>query len=181
MTEMALPTARDWMTKEVLTLSPEDDLFHAIDQLLANSFAAAPVIDEDRCLLGMLTEKDCLRVLANVAYENDLDGGAVSEYLSVIRAVCTPEMDLFRVSNLFLSTNFPLLPVVDETESLCGVISRRDLLRGVRAFREEVNQQYSEQERVAGHQADRPRSIESMQKVAASQSREQMARLFGRR
>ena len=181
MSDLSLPTAGDWMTTDVLSFSPGDDLFQAIDQLLANHFAAAPVVDSDRRVVGMLTEKDCLRVLANVAYENDLDGGDVSEYLSVIRAVCTPEMDLFRVSDLFLSTNFPLLPVVDETEALCGVISRRDLLRGVCVFREEVNRQFSEREKVAGHQADRPRSIESMQKVAASQSREQMARLYGRR
>lgn len=180
MTEMALPTARDWMTKEVLTLSPEDDLFDAIDQLLANSFAAAPVIDDDRCLLGMLTEKDCLRVLSNVAYEDDLhDGGKVGEYQSTIRSICGPEMDLFRVANLFLSTNFPLLPVVEEGK-LCGVISRRDLLRGVRAFRDQLNERRSAFEEVAGHQADRPRSIESMQRSAANQSRDQLVNLFRR-
>lgn len=180
MVDMALPTARDWMTRDVLTLSPEDDLFHAIDELLANSFAAAPVIDGDRCLLGMLTEKDCLRVLSNVAYEDDLhDGGKVGEYQSTIRAICGPEMDLFRVANLFLSTNFPLLPVV-EGGKLCGVISRRDLLRGVRAFRDQLNVQRSALEAVAGRQSDRPKSIESMQRTVANQSPGQLVRLFRR-
>ena len=180
MSESVIPTARDCMTKDVLSFSPEDDLFDAIGLLLANHFAAAPVVDEDHCLLGMLTEKDCLRVLSNVAYEDDLIGGAVNEYQSAIRAICEPGMDIFRVADLFLSTNFPLLPVV-EGGKLCGVISRRDLLRGVGQFRQQMDRERSKLEAEAGHQADRPRSIESMQRAAANRSRDQLVRLFGRK
>lgn len=180
MTEVVLPTAGDWMSKDILTFRPDDDLFAAIDQLLDNSFAAAPVVDEEESLVGMLTEKDCLRVLSNVAYDNDLDGGRVREFHSAIRAVASSSMDLFRVTDLFLSTNFPLLPVVDETR-LVGVVSRRDLLRGVRWFREQLNQKQGDFERQAGHQSDRPRSIESMQRSFAENSRDQLVRLFRRR
>lgn len=180
MSESVIPTARDCMTKDVLSFRPEDDLFSAIDHLLENHFAAAPVIDEDRCLLGMLTEKDCLRVLSNVAYEDDLLGGEVRDFQSAIRAICEPGMDIFRVTDLFLSTNFPLLPVVEEGK-LCGVISRRDVLRGVGAFRERMDRERSAREEVAGQQADRPRSIEGMQRAAANQSRDQLVRLFGRK
>lgn len=180
MTEVVLPTAGDWMSKDILTFRPDDDLFAAIDQLLSNHYAAAPVVDEDEALVGILTEKDCLRVLSNVAYENDLDGGKVKEFHSVIGAVASPNMDLFRVTDLFLSTNFPLLPVVEE-EHLVGVISRRDLLRGVRWFREQLNRLQGDFERAAGHQSDRPRSIESMQRTFAQSSRDQLVRLFRRR
>lgn len=180
MHDLDLPTAGDWMTKDVLCFAPDDDLFDAIDQLLGHHYAAAPVIDGDRHVVGILTEKDCLRVLTNVAYENDLDGGKVSEFQSVVRAICTPDMDIFGLTELFLSTNFPLLPVVEEGR-LCGVISRRDLLRGVCAFRDSLNREIAAREQAAGHQADRPRSIESMQRVAASQSPAQMARLYRRR
>lgn len=180
MTELLLPTAGDWMSKDVLSFRPDDDLFEAIDQLLDNHFAAAPVVDDEGVLVGMLTEKDCLRILSNVAYENDLTGGEVQELHSAIRAVASSEMDLFRVTELFLSTNFPLLPVVDDGR-LVGVISRRDLLRGVKAFREALNKAQGNLERAAGHQADRPRSIESMQRSFAANSRDQMVRLLRRR
>lgn len=179
-TDVALPTARDWMSTSVLTFSPEDELFDAIELLLKNSFAAAPVVDEDNCILGMLTEKDCLRVLSNLAYDNDLEGGYVKDYQSAIRVIVAPEMDLFRVAEMFLGTNFPLLPVV-EGGKLCGVISRRDMLRGVRAFRSELDRRQRDQETSAGHQADRPKTIETMQRTVASQSRDQLVRLFTRR
>lgn len=175
-----IPTAADCMTVRVRTFAPEDDVFDAIDVLLENSFAAAPVVDQDRCLLGMLTEKDCLRILSNVAYDNDLEGGTVRDYQSTIRTICEPDMDIFRVAEKFLATNFPLLPVVEDGK-LCGVISRRDLLRGVKAFRERLNRAQRRLESVAGMQADRPRSIEGMQRSAANQSRDQLASLFRRR
>ena len=179
-TDVALPTARDWMSTRVLTFSPDDDLFDAIDQLLENSFAAAPVVDEDKCLLGMLTEKDCLRLLSHLAYDNDFDSGKVQDYHSAIRVIVEPHMDLFAVAEMFLSTNFPLLPVVEKGK-LCGVISRRDMLRGVRAFRNSLLRKQGQAELHAGHQADRPRSIETMQRIVANQSRDQLVRLFARR
>lgn len=181
MTGVSLPTVRDCMTSSALTFAPGDDLFHAIDLLLSNHFAAAPVVDGEKCLLGMLTEKDCLRVLSNLAYDDELESGrVVSEYHSAIRVICEPEMDLFRVTEMFLATNFPLLPVVED-DRLVGVISRRDALRGVKRLRADLDRSRHQFEQEAGHQADRPRSIESMQRTFASKSRNQLVRLLGRK
>lgn len=180
MMDVALPTARDCMTTRVLTFSPEQDLFEAIAQLLRHSYAAAPVVDEDDRLTGMLTEKDCLRVLSNLAYDADFEGGKVRDYESAIRIACEPDMDIFGVADRFLSCNFPLLPVV-EGEKLVGVISRRDTLRGVEKLRGNLAAQARRFERIAGSQADRPRGIEGMQRAAANHSPDQLAQLFGRR
>lgn len=179
MLDVPLPTARDCMTARVLTFTPGQDLFEAMAQLLKHSFAAAPVIDEDGRLVGMLTEKDCLRVLSNIAYDEDLEGGKVSDYQSPIRLVCEPAMDIFGVADRFLACNFPLLPVV-EGEKLVGVISRRDTLRGVQALRNRIEQANRKFQEMAGHQADRPRSIEHMQRAAASSSKAQLANLLRR-
>lgn len=180
MIDVALPTARDCMTTRVLTLSPEQDLFEAIAQLLKHSFAAAPVVDEDYRLVGMLTEKDCLRVLSNFAYDDDLEGGKVADYQSAIRIVCEPEMDIFGVTDRFLACNFPLLPVV-ENERLVGVISRRDTLRGVERLRNRLDTENRRFEEAAGRQANRPRSIEGLQRAAAQSSRAQLVQLLGRK
>ena len=182
MYDVDLPTARDCMTTRarVLAFLPEHDVFDAMAELLKHHFAAAPVVDEDNRVLGMLTEKDCLRILSNLAYDDDLEGGKVSDYQSQMRLICEPDMDIFGVTNRFLECNFPLLPVVEDNK-LIGVISRRDTLRGVRELRRRLDQARSKMEQVAGHQADRPRGIESMQKTAANQSPEQLARLMGRK
>ena len=180
MYDVVLPTARDCMTTTVLCFSPDDDLFEAMAKLLENHFAAAPVVDEGRRVLGLLTEKDCLRSLSNFAYDDDLEGGKVKEFQSEMTVTCEPNMDIFGLSNRFLATNFPLLPVV-EGDKLVGVVSRRDTLRGVQELRRRLDTARQRLEEVAGHQADRPRGIESLQRSAASQSREQLVRLMGRK
>ena len=180
MYDVELPTARDCMTVNVLTFSPDDDLFAAMAQLLKNHFAAAPVVDRERRVLGILTEKDCLRSLSNFAYSDQLEGGKVSEFQSPVKESCKPNLDIFAVTNRFLATNFPLLPVIDD-DKLVGVISRRDTLRGVQELRRRLDLARKKREEAAGHQADRPRGIADMQRSAASQSPEQLARLMGRK
>ncbi|MEM7356515.1 MAG: CBS domain-containing protein [Acidobacteriota bacterium] len=180
MYDVVLPTASDCMTTTVLTFSPEDDLFESMAKLLENHFAAAPVVDDNGQVLGILTEKDCLRSLSNIAYDDDLEGGTVRDFQSEVKVSCQPNMDIFGVSNHFLATNFPLLPVIDN-DKLVGVISRRDTLRGVQELRRRLDQARRRLEETAGHQADRPRGIESMQRSAASQSPEQLVRLMGRK
>ncbi len=180
MYDVELPTASDCMTTNVLRLSPGDHVFDAMAQLLKHHFAAAPVVDEDDRVIGMLTEKDCLRVLSNLAYDDDFEGGKVRDLQSPLKLACEPNMDLFGVVDRFLSSNFPLLPVV-ENDKLIGVISRRDTLRGVRELRRRFDVERRKLEEAAGRQADRPVGIESMQKSAASQSREQLVRVMGRK
>ncbi len=180
MYDVVLPTARDCMTTTVVAFSPEDDLFEAMAKLLENHFAAAPVIDNEQRVLGILTEKDCLRSLSNFAYDDELEGGRVKDFLSPMSDFCEPGMDIFGVSNRFLNTNFPLMPVL-QNGKLVGVISRRDTLRGVQELRRRLDMARRKLEEAAGHQADRPRGIESMQRSAASQSPEQLARLMGRK
>lgn len=181
MDDFPLPTARDWIQKSPFNLAPDDDLFDALERLAKYHVAAAPVIDSHGKLIGMLTEKDCLRVLSTVAYEGDIKEGRVADYQSPIRVVLQPSMDLFRVAETFLATNFPTLPVVDDGR-LIGLISRQAMLRGILDFRVALLKRLAQAEAGAGRQADRPRSIEHMQQVfARAGNRDQLVRLLGRK
>ncbi len=179
MNELALPTARNWMKPPAVTLTPTDELFSAIDRLLAAHVATAMVLD-DGLLVGIFTEKDAVRALSRLIY-NDSGGGTVEDHMSTEFVSCAPDMDFFRVGELFLGCNFPSLPVVEDG-SLIGVIERRALLASVNDYRRRLDQARSaEAARAAGRQADRPRGIEASQQAAAHTTREQLVRLFSRR
>ncbi|MBT4096540.1 MAG: CBS domain-containing protein, partial [Gemmatimonadetes bacterium] len=62
-----LPTVQDVMDTKVPTLSPSTPVLDAIDFLLKNRVTGAPVVDADGTLLGILTEKDCLQLVARSA------------------------------------------------------------------------------------------------------------------
>jgi CBS domain-containing protein len=52
------------MTKEIETAFPDDSLKSAVDRMIAKKIGCLPVV-EDGKLLGLLTETDCLQVLAS--------------------------------------------------------------------------------------------------------------------
>lgn len=174
-----IPTASDLMTPPRLVLSPELDMVEAIDRLVEKQVAAASVVDDGGRLLGMLTEKDCLRVLSTSAYEDVFKAGSVADYMSAVRVVLEPDMDIFQTAEQFLCCNFPTLPVVEEGR-LVGRLSRRGMLKGVRKF---IQESLAQRQRLLEEQAkgaERPRSIEEMQQTAARSNPKGLAGLFSR-
>jgi len=126
---MDVPTVRDCMNTKLVTLSPGMRIREAIKVLLKHKISGAPVVDGDRRLVGVLSEKDCLRIFANGAY-NVLPGGVVGQYMSKDVMTIDDGADLFTVADTFLRNPFRRLPIVDEAGVLVGQISRRDVLNG---------------------------------------------------
>ena len=46
------------------------NVYFAIGMSLKIEISGAPVVDEDKNLCGILSEKDCLRIIANGSYYN---------------------------------------------------------------------------------------------------------------
>ena len=78
-----IPTARVLMEKVPTTFSPGMNLVEAIEALAQMHVAAAPVVDEDGGFLGMLTDKDCLRIVSVSAFHRPR-GGKVADFLSPV-------------------------------------------------------------------------------------------------
>lgn len=54
---------KDYMVTEVIAVGPDIPLKGAIDIMIINKFGCLPVVNEDRKLIGMLTETDLLQLL----------------------------------------------------------------------------------------------------------------------
>jgi len=52
--------AKDIMTKDVITVRPEDDVDKVAQLLLENKISGIPVVDENHRVIGMITEKDLM-------------------------------------------------------------------------------------------------------------------------
>ena len=123
------PIVKNYMTTRLITLSKDMDVYFAIGLLLKNRISGAPVTDNNDHLVGILSEKDCLRIFANGSFYN-MPGGAVSRFMTKAVATVSPETDLFSVADIFLKHNYRRLPVV-KGKKLVGQISRRDVLRAI--------------------------------------------------
>ena len=119
--------AGDLMTKDVVSVKKDTSIYEALELLRKNDITGMPVIDDDKTLVGILTEKDCLRTLVHAAY-SELPSGTVKDYMTSPVLTISPDQDIFSVADLFLKQAFRRLPVVKNGE-LVGQITRRDLLR----------------------------------------------------
>ncbi len=127
-----LIAAQDIMSKSLVTLHPEMDMIEAMFLLLKHRVSGATVVDEEWRVVGVLSEKDCLRMFANGAY-NKSPSGHVRDYMSTDVTTIEPSTDLFTIADIFLKNSFRRLPVI-ENGKLIGQISRRDVLDGSRAL-----------------------------------------------
>jgi CBS domain-containing membrane protein len=59
----------DIMTREVETVTPQDSVQTAIDRLLEKRFGCLPVVNEQRELVGIVTESDLLRLARRLLTE----------------------------------------------------------------------------------------------------------------
>ena len=126
-----IPTAREIMTTQLVTLQPKTTVAEAIKTLLRHSISGAPVVDEDGALLGILSEFDCLRAIANEQFHSDHDeSGVVEDLMTRGGETIGPDSDLFQVAQTFVTLRVRRLPVLEDGR-LLGQVSRRDVLRAL--------------------------------------------------
>ena len=120
---------RRYMATQVVTFTPEMRIREAVATLVKYSYTGAPVIDPDGTLVGMLSEKDCLRV-AVLANAEGASEALVGDFMTTEVDSVAPDADLLDVAQRFVGAPYKRLPVV-ERGKLVGQISRIDVLRAI--------------------------------------------------
>ena len=123
----------DFMTTHLATARPEMDLLALVDLLLIQGISGAPVVDQDGKLVGMISEQDCLRKILVGTYQGDI-GGRVEDAMTSPVETVKMGASIVEVAEQMLVTNRRRFPVIDLEGRLRGQISRRDLLKAVRAY-----------------------------------------------
>ena len=121
-----------YMTTNVISFTPEQEVQEVIDIIIANKISGAPVLNSKKELIGIISEKDCLRLIIDNAYHNlETSLRQVSSYMSKDVKTVSADMDVVDVANKFLLSNFRRYPVVDNGKFI-GLISRRDILKAAK-------------------------------------------------
>ena len=136
------------MTGKVVTLSADKSVQYAWKQMLAHVVKVMPVIDENRRVVGILTDEDLLEragVRQRLSLALKLDDEEINRELNSLGdsqllvkdvmshpVITVKESDSlgFAVS-LMVKHRLKRLPVIDEQARLAGMLSRLDVLRQV--------------------------------------------------
>jgi len=132
---MPSKTAGEIMSPLVVTLSPDKNIYEAMHTLLKKRTSCAPVIDAERRLVGILSEKDCLRILSAEAFEG-MPQATVAGYMTAPVETLAPETSVYDIVHRFLERAFHQMPVVDGKGDVVGQVSRRDVLRAIESMRD---------------------------------------------
>jgi CBS domain-containing protein len=119
----------DYMSRNVVKLRPEMEILHAVHSLIGGSVSGAPVVDDRDTVVGMLTERDCMKVVLNAAYHQE-HGGLVKEFMATDIEVMNPDLSIVDAARNFYEKRYLRYPVVDNGR-LVGVISRSDVMRAM--------------------------------------------------
>jgi CBS domain-containing protein len=118
----------DLMTRDVLTLGPEDDLSLAETILALGGIRHLPVVDGRMRLLGLVSQRDVLRAGSNVS--------PMAKRARLAREVMTPNLitvrsftPLRQALRLILDNKIGCLPVVEGDGRLIGIMTESDVVR----------------------------------------------------
>jgi CBS domain-containing protein len=120
---------KDHMVTNVVTLDPDMEILHATQLLIRHDISGAPVLDKHGRLIGVLTERDCMRVTLQAGYHG-APGGLVRDYMSPAPVSVSPEDTILDVAEKFINERYRRYPVLDGGR-LVGVISRREVMRAM--------------------------------------------------
>jgi CBS domain-containing protein len=113
----------------MITFRPDQSIHDAIAIIVDKKISGAPVLDENRHLIGNLSEKDCLRIIVDQAYHNlPVEDRKVSDYMSTKVSSFTLSTTIVEAAMEFLNSPIRRYAIV-EKGALIGQISRRDVLR----------------------------------------------------
>ena len=114
---------REVMTRDVQTIRPDQSAQQAASFMLSTDAGSIPVADGDR-LIGMITDRDL--AVRGVAEGHGPDT-PVRELMTNDIVVARVEDDTEEVAVRMSEAQVRRLPVIDDQQKLCGIVSLGDL------------------------------------------------------
>ncbi len=138
-------TARDIMVTEVICVGPDDPLVHAVETMSRSRVSGVPVVNGDRRVLGVISEKDILYQLLGETTDNfmaflarclrsgdccevKVQGLTAREVMTSPAVTVREEATLVHLAELLTARQINRLPVTDAVGRMVGIITRSDIV-----------------------------------------------------
>jgi CBS domain-containing protein len=119
-----MKTIRDVMQPRPIVIRRDDSLHLALERLIESKISGLPVVDDEGQLVGVLTEKDLLKIF----YEPDAH--TVESVMTRDPISMSVDAPLVDVVDCLMANDFRRVFIHDH-EKLVGLISRADLMPAI--------------------------------------------------
>lgn len=155
---------RDFMTVNPVTISPTDSLETVIKLLEQYQISGLPVVDETNHVVGIISEGDLLvrespmqpplhmTLMGSLIYFESPKqfhqhmqkalGMFVQDVMSAKPITAQLDLPIATAASMMLNKKINRLPVVDDNQTLIGIITRHDLVQALKpavAFEEDAH------------------------------------------
>ncbi|MCH8491978.1 MAG: CBS domain-containing protein [Idiomarina sp.] len=120
----------DYMNRHPLKFKREMPIEEAVELLVAANQSGGPVVDDNKQVIGFLSEQDCLVKMLKDTYHNE-QSATVEDCMSAQVLTVNMDMAVVDLAQSLGSDKPKVYPVVDYEQQLVGVISRTDVLRAI--------------------------------------------------
>jgi len=117
--------AKDIMTKEVIIAKRDTPIYEAVRILRKNEITGMPIVEDDMTLVGVLTEKDVLRLF--YAGEDEKNKTA-NDYMTRPAVSYKEDDTLQSICDFMMINYFRRVPVTSKEGKVVGIISRPDVI-----------------------------------------------------
>ncbi len=114
--------AENGMIYDPVTISEEQTVGDALAMMKENRIGGIPVVDDDRRLVGIVTNRD-------LRFQRDMSRRIAEVMTPGDRLITTHNPELAHASEVLLDNKIEKLPVVDDAGRLVGLITYKDLTK----------------------------------------------------
>lgn len=138
------PKAREVMTSKVISITQEASLDDAMKLLAEHHISGMPVVNDEKKVIGVITEADIIEIFTGKRRTGLLDifhrkeGTIPSHVKNVMTApaiTVTPTTPVYEIADIFTKKKINRVPVVDEQNTLTGIVARADIVKAYEKLR----------------------------------------------
>ncbi len=120
--------AKEIMTTDVVSVTKDTPIYEAMELLIKHEITGMPVVDDDMTLVGVISEKDCLRLF----YADEEEKNKTVQHFMTQPAVHYHENDSLKTVCDFMMINyFRRVPVTTKNRKVVGILSRSDVIKHI--------------------------------------------------
>lgn len=123
----------DYMTRKLVTFTRDTNVFDAIKKMMNHKITSAPVIGDEGDLIGIFSERDCIDVVIDAAYNQGMAGN-IGDFMTTEIVTIDIGASILDVAEKFHSMHVRSFPVFQDAD-LVGIISRTDVLKAIVAIK----------------------------------------------
>jgi CBS domain-containing protein len=121
-----MPTVKDVMTKNVVTIDVNKSVFEAAELMSAKGIGCL-VVTDNAAPVGIVTERDFVKRIVAQRVSSDVK---VSEVMSKSLVTVDPDASIKEAARLMSTNKIRRLPVLKQNE-LVGIVVATDLVRNI--------------------------------------------------